>query len=371
MRSPGGPLYLRIKGELAARLRSGQILPNAPFPSERTLCKEFGVSNITVRRALLELVRDGLIYRQAGVGSFATPNRRPIRLLLVVHGFGGEDWRDRGDIFVPLIDGIIGEAWRYDTVFSLARLPEDSSLGSYLASVISERSADAVLLRPLDDPSPADIELMERNLLPYVYIKRRLADRPTNCVVTDSIAAGTIMTEHLLQHGHRRIAFIGGRRGYSIGDDLERGYKAALVAAELSVEEALIKRSGLVTQEDGRDLTIELLQESKDRPSGVITHDDFMAIGACEAAFELGLSVPEDLAVVGHDDHPVAQKHSPALTTMRTSEVDYGRAAAEFVLGLVLDQRVGTHQALVPQQLIVRDSCGSHANGAIAINARA
>jgi len=368
MRSSGGPLYLRIQGELAGRLRSGEIPPDAPFPSERTLCKEFGVSNITVRRALLELVRDRLIYRQPGVGSFAAPVGRPIRMLLVLHGFGGEDWRDRGDLFVPLIDGIIGVAWRHDTVFSFARLSEEASLGSYLSGIISERSADAVLLRPLDDPSPADIELLERNLMPYAYIKRRLADRPTNCVVTDSVTAGRIMTEHLLQHGCRRIAFIGGRRGYSIGDDLERGYKAALVAAGVSVEDSLIRRCGLVTQEDGRDLMTELLRDPKDRPSGVITHDDLMAVGACEAARELGLSIPDDLAIVGHDDHPVAQKHSPALTTMRTSEVDYGRVAAELVLDLVRNQRVGTHQVLVPQQLIVRDSCGSHANGKSVVN---
>lgn len=370
MRRSGGPLYLRIKGELAARLRSGEIPPGAPFPSERKLCEEFGVSAITVRRALLELVRDGLIYRQQGVGSFAASNGQPIRLLLVVHGFGGEDWRDRGDLFVPLIDGIIGEAWRYDTVFTLARLSEDFPLGSYLASVIDQGIADAVLLRPLDDPSPADIELLEHNLLPYVYIKRRLPDRPTSCVMTDSVAAGRIMTEHLLQHGHRRIAFIGGRRAYSIGDDLERGYKAALVAAGVSVEDSLIRRSGLVSQKDGHDLMLELLQDANERPSGVITHDDLMAVGACEAASELGLSVPEDLAVVGHDDHPVAQTHSPPLTTMRTSEVGYGRAAAKLVLDLVLGQRVGTHQVLVPQELIVRESCGSHAHKPIAVISR-
>ena len=362
MRRSGGPLYLRIKGELAARLRSGDIPPNAPFPSERTLCEEFGVSNITVRRALLELVRDGLIYRQPGVGSFAAPDGRPIRLLLVVHGFGGEDWRDRGDLFVPLIDGIIGEAWRHDTVFSLARLAENTPLGSYLSSVISERTADAVLLRTLDDPSPSDVELLERNLLPYVYIKRRLADRACNCVVTDSVAAGRIMTEHLLQCGHKHIAFVGGRRGYSIGDDLELGYKSALAGAGVAVDSSLIKRHGLVSQDDGRYLMAELLKKSENRPTGVITHDDLMAVGACEAARELGLSIPQDLAVIGHDDHPVAQKHDPPLTTMRTSEVEYGRAAAELVLDLVRGERVGAQEVQVPYELIVRESCGCHAN---------
>src|SRR5687768_13842884 len=109
-----GPRYRRIERELAARIRRGELGPGEVVPSEHQLCTQYGVSVTTARRALLELTRQGLIYRQAGVGSFVADPARSARLCLVFAGFEPGRWRNSASSMGELIGGVSDTVWRHD-----------------------------------------------------------------------------------------------------------------------------------------------------------------------------------------------------------------------------------------------------------------
>jgi hypothetical protein len=116
------------------------------------LCERFGVSNITVRRALRDLVQDGLIYRENGVGTFVSSRLRKLRIALLLQGFEEEGWRRRSQMFGALI-GSVGEIlWERECTFSISDVRTEKALHHVLDNIINERSFDGMLLRTAGDP---------------------------------------------------------------------------------------------------------------------------------------------------------------------------------------------------------------------------
>src|SRR5687767_2673783 len=111
---PVEPLYRQIERELAAQIRRGDLPAGGLVPSERQVCERYGVSPITARRALLELTKQGLIYRQAGIGSFVADPGACLRMSLVFAGFGADRWRTSAGAMGELVGGVSETAWRHD-----------------------------------------------------------------------------------------------------------------------------------------------------------------------------------------------------------------------------------------------------------------
>src|SRR5262252_10009980 len=89
----GAPLYQQLRRELFSRIRRGEFGAGARLPSENQLCEEYGVSVTTARRALLELVKEGVVRRRMGVGTMVAPSVRQARLAVVSIGYVGHSWR--------------------------------------------------------------------------------------------------------------------------------------------------------------------------------------------------------------------------------------------------------------------------------------
>jgi DNA-binding LacI/PurR family transcriptional regulator len=143
-----------------------------------------------------------------------------------------------------------------------------------------------------------------------------------------------------------------------------QGYLEALNEHGLPVEEKLIvggrggsdQMPGYSTEEMGYDGMVKLLS-SKKRPSAVFARNDFTAMGAINAIKRAGLRIPEDIAVVGYDDIPLASHTSPALTTVRQPTREQGRVAAEFLLQRIEGDRERSREERTFEcQLIVRES---------------
>jgi len=178
----------------------------------------------------------------------------------------------------------------------------------------------------------------------------------------DDVAVARLATEHLISLGHRRIAHIGGSHEFDlefhIPTNRRLGYEQALREAGLSVEEALHRASDF-TIPGGYDAAKQLL-DAPDRPTAVFAASDEMAIGAILAARDLGLRVPEDLSVIGIDDHPLADFFG--LSTVAQHPDRQGEQAAAILLTALEPRRNGVaappepvgHTA--PADLIVRSS---------------
>ena len=174
-------------------------------------------------------------------------------------------------------------------------------------------------------------------------------------VANDSVAAAATAVNWLLELGHTRIGMIAGEEGTFPREARVRGYLQALADHDLPTDPILVRSVGF-TVEGGRDAARELLALTP-RPTAIFAANDLMAMGAMRQIREMGLRVPEDVAIVGFDDIPAASLVHPALTTIAQYPEQLGRRAAELIFER-LDGNMGSpgRREDTPFDLVLRDS---------------
>ena len=165
--------------------------------------------------------------------------------------------------------------------------------------------------------------------------------------------AGYLAAKHLIDLGHQRIAYVGGIRGRSSTVLRENGVKRAFVEAGLPYDPCL-RVEGNYLVESGFQCSLELL-ERPDPPTALVMANDMMALGAYQAAAQLGLSIPEDVSVVGIDDNFFVAYLAPPLTTVRVPSRELGRLGLNMLLKSP-DIGPAPQRLLLPTSLIVRNS---------------
>jgi LacI family transcriptional regulator len=206
----------------------------------------------------------------------------------------------------------------------------------------------------LDDPLFSDL-LQDR--IPFVSIGRHL-DKRVNYVDADNIIGARMAVEHLIRQGYQRIATITGRLDTLHGQDRLEGYRQALQAHRIQVDESLIVE-GDFSESSGVAGMQRLLPAS---PAAVFAASDMMAIGALKALRQAGWQVPHDVALIGFDDIPAASVIEPALTTVRQPIERMGSMAVDLLLSVLensLEEEALAHRIILPTELVVRASCGS------------
>lgn len=173
----------------------------------------------------------------------------------------------------------------------------------------------------------------------------------------DEAKASALAMGHLLDLGHERIAHIGGLDDYnvhpSVGLLRRAGWEDALLARGIRPRSDWFA-SGSFTLPDSRRVALELLSRPDSRPTAIFAGSDEMAFGVLLAARELGIRVPEDLSVVGIDDHDYAE--SFGLTTVRQDPTDQGRTAATMILDAIDGKRQRVRSVKAACELVVRGS---------------
>ncbi|PWT88558.1 MAG: LacI family transcriptional regulator [Blastocatellia bacterium] len=206
-------------------------------------------------------------------------------------------------------------------------------------------------------------ELIESGV-PVSLIGRDFRHAHADLVTADHLKGGYEATRHLIQLGHKRIGFIGVSLTQGLRLRRFQGYLEALNEHGLTVDEKLIvggrenaeQMPGYSTEEMGCDGMLKLL-ELKERPTAIFARNDFTAMGALNAIKRSGLRIPEDIAIVGYDDIPLAAHTSPTLTTVRQPTREQGRTAAEFLLGRIEGDREQPRCERTFQcELVVRES---------------
>lgn len=203
----------------------------------------------------------------------------------------------------------------------------------------------------------ADADFLARNLpgsLPAVLINTG-AESPGHArFVVDNVGGAQAITRHLAAAGRRRIAHIAGPEGNEEAADRLRGYRAGLRAGQ---HETVV--AGDFSEASGWSAGRRLAQ-MKPRPDAVFAANDMMAVGCLAALAEAGLRVPEDVAVAGFDDIPIARYVSPSLTTVRVPIAALGAAALDAVAQAIESpETAAAHTRVLPVELVVRRSCGA------------
>lgn len=201
--------------------------------------------------------------------------------------------------------------------------------------------------------------------IPVVLIGRDFRHSNADLIAADNLKGGYEATKHLIQLGHKNIGFIGVTLTSGVGLKRFQGYLEAMREHALKVDErSIIGRTddgeqwpGYSTETIGHEGMNRLLALRRRRPTAVFARNDFTAIGAISAAKEAGLRIPQDIAIVGYDDVPLAAHTSPPLTTVRQPTREQGKIAAELLL-----RRMGAiepparEERIMECELIVRAS---------------
>ncbi|HEX2831463.1 MAG TPA: LacI family DNA-binding transcriptional regulator [Thermoanaerobaculia bacterium] len=187
--------------------------------------------------------------------------------------------------------------------------------------------------------------------VPVVMLNARVGGHPS--VTIDNSGGARDVVRHLHTLGHQRIAFIGGPQHNADAEQRRRGYRSAM--KELRLES--LELDGHFTEESGFDAGRAVASMNK-RPSAVFAANDAMAIGALSAFRESELSIPDDVALVGFDDIPIARFLTPPLTTVKVPIAELGRKGFE----LLVNGDDGKRAARLATSLVVRRSCGAGMN---------
>jgi LacI family transcriptional regulator len=213
--------------------------------------------------------------------------------------------------------------------------------------------ADGIIICPSVGTTPGDINRMTKAGMPTVLVAREVAGLDTSPVIRGDDRTGIrIATAHLIERGHRRIAFVGGRLQSSAGRERRRGYEEAMEAAGIAVEPDLIFHD-VESRVGGRDILADVLQA---KPTAVVAFNDLIAFGIMMALRKHGQEPGRDLALTGYDDIGEAADWSPALTSVWNGQQEVGRLAATMLYDMISGKETATGTTLVTPELRVRDT---------------
>ncbi|MCA9839025.1 MAG: LacI family DNA-binding transcriptional regulator [Trueperaceae bacterium] len=216
---------------------------------------------------------------------------------------------------------------------------------SYLKSQLVE---GLILISPLD----IDVEIIRKLCQPLPFVTLDVAARKNfPSIAIDQYSGARKATEHLLELGHRSIAHISGPLHWTDAKLRQQGWQDSLSDAKLQPDNKL-KIEGDWTSEGGYAACKKLLSSSF---SALFVGNDQMALGAIHALHEHGLSVPEDISIVGFDDIPEAAFFYPPLTTVQQNFTDLGKQSVSFLLDLLANNQPEDQTPINPK-LIVRES---------------
>jgi LacI family transcriptional regulator len=199
------------------------------------------------------------------------------------------------------------------------------------------------------------IEAASNASLPFVIVDPVDTHHARMVSVGSSNWAGArTAAEHLIELGHRRIAWIGGPEASDAARDRLYGYQAALDAAGVGIDASLI-RAGQFAIETGAEHARDILT-SANPPTAIMAGDDEIAVGVLAAAHQLGIRIPQDLSVMGFDDTPQAAWTTPPLTTVHQHLEGMGAMAVQTVLVMAEGNKPSSRHVELATSLMVRDS---------------
>ena len=251
------------------------------------------------------------------------------------------------------------EARNHNFYVLLTTVKERFSERETIPRFVLERNVDGIIVAGKINEKL--IQYIESAGLPAVLVDFQLKRKRMSAILIDNHTGGVLATNHLLELGHRKIAFIGGDLGHpSIGERF-RAYKETLSEHGIPFDASMASVREKDTRMDDGYRAAEKLLSRTPRVSAVFAANDAMAIGCLRYAKQKGLRIPEDLAIVGFDDIELASHVEPRLTTIRVPKEEMGKMAVQHLVEIIQSKTKAIVTAHVPVDLVVRESTGGHA----------
>lgn len=358
-------LYTQIMSFYRERILNGELPVGAQLPTEIEIARQHQISRGTVRQALNMLVSEGLLERVQGSGTFVRassskqdekvelPEEKNIGLILS----GSTD----DELSIDILVGVEQEAKLHGYHMNVAFVEDNAQQLEQAIARLRVHCAGFIIF-PINDISyDGAIQQLGEEHVPYVLIDRYLSDLESDYVGVDNSGGSYRATEHLIALGHVRIGFA---YSYAAGlattsvHDRWTGYQKALSEYGLPYDETLLLRDAPASTADVPNVYDEYITRL-DRPSAIITVNDYVALGFLRAAQRNHVDVPEEFAIIGFDNVSYTAHVNPALTTMAQPRKEIGLRACNLLIARIEGQISGPARRIeLSTRFIVRESCG-------------
>ncbi len=354
------PMYAQIHDYILDGIQAGEWKAGDRLPSENELAARFGVSRITSKKAMEKLVEEGIAYRMQGKGSFVSASPGSGKPVLYASPTPAADRNGLVALILPRVDNrftsnllkgveaVLDEAGCRVLLCSAHDSPERERL--LLAEAI-RLGVGGIIVYPANGEGYNE-EILRLTLegFPIVVIDRYLKGVETNCVCSDHRDGARQAVEHLLELGHRRIAFASTRpEGTTSLEDRLAGYEEALS------ERGVLPDRGNMLFDTNEDTVLAFLRERPETTAVFATHY-VIGLRFIAAARRLGRRVPKDLSVVCFDDYEYSDLSAVPPTCIVQQEERIGREAASLALARMRNRALPRSKLVLPTELVVRAS---------------
>ncbi|HMM26764.1 MAG: GntR family transcriptional regulator [Chloroflexota bacterium] len=359
------PLHRQLLNELRHAILSGELQPDDQLPGEIELVAQLGVSRATIRRAWQDALEEELIYRVTGKGTYVA-GVQPARAPRQVVGFLVPGFHSPFDSYLLVGAESVLRAQGYGLLFACTERNVDEE--NRMVHEMCRDGVAGILLWPALGNSKQRALMDPHCNIPAVLMDRLIPGLPLPCVSSNNHRGGLQAMHHLLELGHRQIAFLASPHLdlWTIAERF-RAYEDAMRSAGLEPLEPIVIGSReefkvyaeyvsyLAAYRDEIEAVARLLAQP-DRPTAIFAMNDLMAFIIIRAAALAGLSVPRDLSIVGFDNLALAEHIDPPLTTVAQDPMSIGREAARRLLALIQGEPAQDILTLLPTHLVTRES---------------
>lgn len=259
--------------------------------------------------------------------------------------------------FTTVARGVEDTASRkgFNTIF--CNTDEDPEKENQYINLMLRRRVDGIIIASCSNGNTLE-EAWSRNI-PLVLVDRTIEGFSWDSVVGDSEEGGYLLTKHLIEvHDHKKIAAVSGPQIISTSRDRLAGYMRALREYQLEINQNWII-VGEYKEDFGYRIASNYLRQAGEKPTAIFAGNNFIAIGILRAAHELGIRIPEDLALVNFDDLDMASYIFPFLTVAKQPAYTMGSIATDFLLQRISREKIKEKRYVVLKpEIIIRKSCG-------------
>jgi GntR family transcriptional regulator of arabinose operon len=356
------PLYIQLRTFVLEQIQQHLWQSGDRLPSENELANQFGVSRITVKNALKTLVKEGLIYRVQGRGSFVTapgsgeptllsaessPNTPPLIAYLM-------PWL-RNSFTANLLSGVEEEMVKSGFNVLFYRTHDSQQKEKELIHQVIQLGVKGIIIFPVDGEHYNE-ELVQLTLsrFPIVLIDREMRGIAANSVCSDHSGGAYVATKHLIEQGHHQIAFITSSQHGTISVE-ERlvGYEKALSDHGLPIHHNLrLLHAGAIE--------IESFLMEHNEITAIFAENTGTGNNVIHIAAKLNLPIPERLSLVFFDDFEYSELSRIPPTVIVQQEEEIGKEAARLLISLINNPMQERKKIVLPSHLIVRQSTKPH-----------
>ncbi|MCF7804895.1 MAG: GntR family transcriptional regulator [Candidatus Marinimicrobia bacterium] len=362
--SDPAPLYRQVAKSITRKINGKVFNEGDKIPSQRTLSEQYEVSMITIKRAISELINEGIVYSRKGKGTYVngklrknkTRESKTIRLVL---------YDIKSPYFSMISHGVEMESSQQDYNLLLSNSSGEPEEEERLIHQSLDMGVDGLVIASMSHEYHANktIRLLHESGFPYVIVSF-IADKDIYQVGTDQRAGAYIATHHLIEHGYKEICYIKAEEGNTLGDIRYQGYYEAMMDAGLCVNQEnciFYPYSGEWNDyRSGYEIGLQFF-ERKRLPEAVFVYNDLGAIGFQEALKENGIRIPDDIAIMGFDGIERSAHVAPSLSTIGQPAEHIGQLAVDKLIKLI-DGKTPKVRTILKPRLIIRESCGMHSD---------